>query len=104
MRFSIGLTLTAGGTVREVMWDSAAFRAGLVAGAQIERVNGLDYSEAVIGDAVERAADGGTVALDLLVRGRSSKVSVEYTGGHRFPHLEIIQGARPRLDEILAPL
>jgi hypothetical protein len=28
---------------------------------------------------------------------------MDYAGGHRYPHLERIDGARPRLDEILKP-
>lgn len=40
MRFSVGLNIADDGTVQEVMWDSAAFKAGLIAGALIQEVNG----------------------------------------------------------------
>ena len=105
MRFSIGLNIGEGGTVQEVMWDSAAFQAGLTAGALIQRVNGDNYSEQTLGDAIE-VAQGGRVALCLTVKSRSQSrprdVVVDYRAGHRFPHLEPIPGARPRLDEIFA--
>ncbi|MDB5700277.1 MAG: family peptidase [Sphingomonadales bacterium] len=105
MRFSIGLNMGNTGTVQEVMWGSAAFEAGLTAGALIQSVNGHDYSEQVIGDAVEAAKDG-TAPLLLTVKARSQsrprEVKVDYSGGHRFPHLEPIEGARRRLDEIFA--
>jgi predicted metalloprotease with PDZ domain len=104
MRFSIGLNIGNTGTVQEVMWGSAAFEAGLTAGALIQSVNGQDYSEQVIGDAIE-AAKGGATPLLLTVKARSQsrprEVKVSYREGHRFPHLEPIEGARRRLDEIL---
>ena len=104
MRFSIGLNLSDNGAIQEVMWDSPAFHAGLTAGAQIDQVGGQDYSEQVIGDAIEAAAGGGgPIELSVTVRGRSRAVRVDYDGGHRFPHLEPIEGARRRLDEIYAP-
>jgi hypothetical protein len=44
--------------------------------------------------------------LDLTVKsGRHVRaVTLDYSGGIRHPHLERIGGARPRLDELLAPL
>ncbi|HYE46312.1 MAG TPA: peptidase M61 [Caulobacter sp.] len=103
LRFSVGLNIGADGTIQEVVWDSPAFEAGLTAGALIEQVNGQDYGEQAIGDAI---ADGGM--LDLAVRPRPQarvrSVSIVYQGGHRFPHLSPIAGARPRLRDILAPL
>ena len=105
MRFSIGLNIGNTGTVQEVMWGSAAFDAGLTAGTSIQRVNGQDYSEQVIGDAIE-AARGGAAPLRLTVKARAQsrprEVVVDYPDGHRFPHLAPIAGARHRLDEILA--
>jgi len=105
LRFSVGLNIGSTGTVQEVMWGSAAFRAGLTAGALIQKVNGKDYGEQVIGDAIEAARDGAAPLL-LTVKARSQsrprEVEVNYGEGHRFPHLEQITGARLRLDEILA--
>jgi predicted metalloprotease with PDZ domain len=106
MRFSIGLNIGNTGTVQEVMWGSAAFDAGLTAGALIQSVNGQDYSDQVIGDAIE-AAKGGAAPLLLTIKARSQsrprEVEVDYKEGHRFPHLEPIAGARARLDEIFSP-
>jgi predicted metalloprotease with PDZ domain len=87
------------------MWDSPAFAAGLTSGALIERVNGLDYSEQAIGDAIEAAANGEPLRLRVRPRpqSRSRAVPVHFHDGHRFPHLEAVEGARRRLDEILAP-
>lgn len=103
MRFSIGLRMGDDGTVQEVMWGSAAFEAGLTAGSVVKAVNGADYSGPVFGDAISAAAGGGDLRLSVETRGRSRDVEVGYRGGHRFPHLEPIEGARARLDEIFAP-
>jgi predicted metalloprotease with PDZ domain len=102
VRFSIGLNIGSDGTIQEVVWDSPAFQSGLVAGALIEKVRGADYSEEAIGDAIEA---GGAIELQVRPRAeaKSRPVTVRYDGGHRFPHLEPIPGARQRLKEILAP-
>ncbi len=104
MRFSIGMNIGSDGTIREVMWDSAAFRAGLVTGALVEKINGADYSEELLYGAIERAAEGGQLVLTVRSRPQSKPrdVALHYTRGHRFPHLEPVDGARRRLDEIFA--
>lgn len=102
MRFSIGLNVSDSGTVQEVMWDSAAFQAGLTTGALIQSVNGEAYSPQVIGDAIERAQGGSVLCLTVKSRSQSRprEVVVDYRAGHRFPHLEPLSGTRPRLKEI----
>lgn len=104
MRFSVGLTIGGDGTIQEVMWGSAAFEAGLVSGARIQKVNGEDFSHEVIGRAIEDAAEGSPLRLTVRARPQSNPrdVEVDYTQGHRFPHLRRLEGARPRIDEIFA--
>jgi predicted metalloprotease with PDZ domain len=104
MRFSIGLTMGADGTVQEVMWGSAAFEAGIVSGALVQKVNGQNYTEELMERAIEAAGNGAPLVLTVRARSQSVPldVSVHYVDGHRFPHLERIEGARPRLDEIYA--
>jgi predicted metalloprotease with PDZ domain len=103
MRFSIGLNIGADGTIQEVLWDSAAFHAGLTAGAIIQSVEGGAYSAEAIGNAVDKARGGNSIGLRVRSRpqSRSRDVTLNYRDGHRFPHLEPIPGARARLDEIL---
>jgi predicted metalloprotease with PDZ domain len=107
MRFSIGLNIGDDGTVQEVMWGSAAFDAGITAGALIERVNGLEYSKEAISAAIEAAATtGGSLLLTMKARSqaRTRDARLAYIAGHRFPHLVPIEGGRARLGEILSPL
>ena len=105
MRFSIGLTMGSDGTIQEVMWGSPAFDAGLTSGALVQRVNGLDYSDQAIGDAIEAAQGGAPLNLTVRPRpeSRARDIVVDYDKGHRFPHLVPLPGARRRLDEIFAP-
>jgi predicted metalloprotease with PDZ domain len=103
MRFSIGLLMGDDGTIQEVLWGSSAFKAGLTAGSVVKAVNGAAYTGQVLGDAIEAAAGGGGLSLSIETRGRPRDVDVDYRGGHRFPHLQPIEGARRRLDEIFAP-
>jgi predicted metalloprotease with PDZ domain len=103
LRFSIGLSAKADGTIQEVIWKGPAFEAGLVAGAKLLAVNGRTYQPEGLTQAVADAEGTGVVEL-LVQRGkRLGPATIRYSGGHRYPHLEPISGARPRLDEILAP-
>jgi predicted metalloprotease with PDZ domain len=102
LRFSIGLVMAADGTVQEVMWGSAAFDAGLTAGASVVEVNGDKYCEDAMRSAIARCEPVRLMAR-ARPQSRTRPVTVDYRDGHRFPHLEPVPGARRRLDEIYAP-
>ena len=102
LRFSIGLTVGSDGKVKEVLWESPAFHAGLTTGSQLIAVNGRDYSPDELKQAVIGAETGASIEL-LIKRGKHHCLtSIEYHEGLRYPHLEPIEGARQRLDEIYA--
>ena len=106
LSFSVGLSLAADGTVRAVVWDGPAFKAGLAPGDRIAAVNGLALDGAdTLTDAI-KAAKTDAAPIELLVRNgsRYRTARIDYHGGLRYPHLERIPGAPDRLDEILAPL
>jgi len=102
LRFSIGLLVSDGGAVQEVMWGCPAFEAGMTPGSTIKTVNGQPYDHMVFGDVIEEAQGGAPIRLEVETRGRVHEVAVTYDGGHRFPHLEPVEGARKRLEEIYA--
>ncbi|MDB4973485.1 MAG: peptidase [Myxococcaceae bacterium] len=103
LRFSLGATLQRNGRVQEVLWESPAFDAGLTAGSDVLAVNGRVYAADELEQAIVAAQSGGPIEL-LVKRGkRHQLLNVDYTGGLRFPHLEPVEGARRRLDEIYAP-
>jgi predicted metalloprotease with PDZ domain len=102
-RFSIGMAVSSDGTLQEVIWDGPAFQAGLVAGAKLLAVNDRAYDADSLRRAVTNAQQTGEIQLTVQRGKRLSTLVIEYAGGHRYPHLEPIKGARRRLDEILAP-
>ena len=86
------------------MWDSPAFDAGLVTGAQIVAVNGEAFSKDVILDAITDAKDGKAPIELLVKRGeRYLTVPIDYHGGLRYPWLEPVSEGEQPLDRLLAP-
>jgi predicted metalloprotease with PDZ domain len=103
LRFSLGVGVDSRGRLNEVVWESPAFAAGLTAGSELVAVNGHAYTAAILDHAVMAAEHGP--GIELLVKNGSHyrTVLLDYHGGHRYPALEPIEGARRRLDEILTP-
>jgi len=103
LRFSLGLTVSSDGSLQEVLWESPAYEAELVSGDRLLSVNGRAFSAQALKQAVAEAERSGAVTLFVQHGKRAREVVVSYRGGHRYPHLEPIPGARRRLDEILRP-
>ena len=104
LRYSIGIVIDdKDGTVLQVAWDSAAFKAKLTESAQILAVNGAAYSAEVLKDAI-RSAKGTALPIELIVKtgDRYRVVAIDYHDGLRYPHLERDAAVPARLDEILA--
>jgi predicted metalloprotease with PDZ domain len=101
--FSIGVRLDEkDGTVSEVLWDSAAFKAKLTAGMQIFAVNGVSYSADMLKDAI-RSAKLTKAPIELIVKtgDRFRVLALDYHEGLRYPHLERDTSIPARLDDIL---
>ena len=103
LSYSVGLNIDAAGVIRETIWDSAGYRAGLAPGATILAVGGQAYDAEGLKDAV-RAAKGGTAPIELIVRNGDQFriVRLDYHDGLRYPRLERDPAAPARLDDILA--
>jgi predicted metalloprotease with PDZ domain len=102
--FSIGVELDdKDGTVLEVLWDSAAFKAKVTESSVILAINGAAYSADVLKDAI-RSAKTTKVPIELIVKtgDRFRVLSLDYHDGLRYPHLERDPSAPARLDDILA--
>jgi predicted metalloprotease with PDZ domain len=102
--FSIGVELDdKDGTVLEVLWDSAAFKANLTESSVILAINGAAYSVDVLKDAI-RSAKTTKLPIELIVKtgDRFRVVSLDYHDGLRYPHLERDSSVPARLDDILA--
>jgi predicted metalloprotease with PDZ domain len=102
--YSIGLNLNHEGAIGDVLWNSPAFKVGLIAGAQIVAVNGVAFDPEDLKTAIT-AAKAGSAPIELLIKDgkRYRTVAIDYHGGLRYPHLERDPAVPARLDDILAP-
>ena len=102
--YSLGVTLDTGGKVTQTLWDSPAFDAGLVDGAQIVSVNAEDYSADRIKRAITAAKDAEEPIRLIVKRGeRYLDLAIPYDGGLRYPWLEPAAEGEQALDRLLAP-
>jgi predicted metalloprotease with PDZ domain len=102
---SLGLSAMPDGTVVNVVWDSPAFKAGLVPGVQIIAIGSDAFAPPKLREAILKA-EKGTDPITLLVKNgdKVNTVSLDYHGGLRIPHLERVDGTPDRLDDILKPV
>jgi predicted metalloprotease with PDZ domain len=102
--FSIGVELDdKDGTVLEVLWDSAAFKAKVTENSVILAINGAAYNVDVLKDAI-RSAKTTKLPIELIVKtgDRFRVLTLDYHDGLRYPHLEREPSGPARLDDILA--
>ena len=104
LTYSGGFSVGNDGKVGSVLWDSAAFNAGLTNGTQILAVNGRSFD----GDALKAAitaAKGGTAPVQLLIKDGDlyRTTNLDWHGGLRYPRLEKVGKGPGTLDALLAP-
>ena len=89
--------------ISSVLWNSPAFKAGLAPGMTLVGVNGDAASGDLLKDAVTEAAKT-KAPIVLLVNdgGHLNTVTINYTEGLKYPHLERIAGTPDRLGAIHA--
>ena len=104
LTYSGGLVVGMDGKISSVLWDSAAFNAGLTIGAQIMAVNGRDFDGDALKAAIKAAAGNGA-APELLVHDGDvfRTVKLDWHGGLRYPRLQKVGTAPGTLDALLAP-
>lgn len=103
--FSGGLLLGLAGKVEQVLWNSAAYDAGLAVGDVLLAVNELPFSDDALRAAVA-AAKGGATPIKLVVKTDDRLRTVEWawTGGLRYPRLERIGAVKQTpLEMLLSP-
>lgn len=102
-RFSLGLRIAReGGKVKEVVWDSLAFNAGLARDMQVIAVDGTAYTAARLTSALV-AAKSAKQPIELLLRQGDTFTThrIDYHDGVRYPRLERIPGTPDRLSQLL---
>jgi len=106
LRYSLGMVIREpDATLRDVLLDSPAWRAGIGPGMKLLGVNGRAYSATDLRDAI-RAAKSGSQPIQLLVQNGAfqNTYSVNYHGGEKYPELERIPNAPDMLGGIISPL
>ncbi|MCB2049631.1 MAG: M61 family metallopeptidase [Novosphingobium sp.] len=105
LSYSLGLTVDGDGDVSDPVWDSPAFRAGIVTGSRIVAVDTIGFTMEGMRQALERARQDKRPIQLLVQRGnRFTTVPVSYFEGLRWPWLEpATPGRETALDRLLAP-
>jgi predicted metalloprotease with PDZ domain len=100
--FGVGLVVADSGTVSSVVWDSPAFKAGVTNGAKIIAVNGEEYSAEAFRKGIKETADK-THPLSLIIKigTRYRTITLDYSGGIRYPRLEKVGEGETSLDRLL---
>ena len=104
LTYSGGFVVGNDGKVSSVLWDSAAFNAGLTVGSQINAVNGRDFDPDALKAAIKAAAGNGP-APELLIHDGDvyRTVKLDWHGGLRYPRLQKVGSGPGTLDALLAP-
>ena len=102
--YSLGMSVGKDNKIGGVLWNSAAFQAGLAPGMLLVAVNGEAASGELLSEAVTAAKDA-KAPIVLLVNSfdKILTIKLDYHGGLRYPHLERIPGTPDRLSQIHAP-
>ncbi|MGC2250029.1 MAG: M61 family peptidase, partial [Acidobacteriaceae bacterium] len=87
--YSLGLNLSHQGVIRDVLFYSPAYKAGLGPGMKIVAVSGRAYTDALMHDAI-RNSKNTQAPIELIVENTAyfRDVKIDYHGGERYPHLE----------------
>jgi predicted metalloprotease with PDZ domain len=104
LTYSGGFVVGNDGKISSVLWDSAAFNAGLTIGSEILAVNGRHFDGDSLKDAIKAAAGKGPAPQLLIHDGDVYRtVTLDWHGGLRYPRLEKVGKGPGTLDALLAP-
>jgi predicted metalloprotease with PDZ domain len=105
LTYTIGITVGEGGSINGVAWDSPLFNQGVTTGTQIVAVNGQQFSNDLLKDAITEAKSSKQ-PVKLLTRKGSlfREISLPYYDGLRYPVLEKSGSGASSLDALLRPL
>jgi predicted metalloprotease with PDZ domain len=106
LTYSGGFVVGMDGKISSVLWDSAAFNAGITVGSELLAVNGRKFD--MMGDTLKnaiKAAAGNGLAPELLIHDGDvyRTVKLDWHGGLRYPRLEKVGTGPGTLDALLAP-
>ncbi|HLY91905.1 MAG TPA: PDZ domain-containing protein [Candidatus Angelobacter sp.] len=104
-RFSIGLALDDKGGIRDVIYDSPAWKAGIAPGSVLVAVNGRKFDPDILRDAL-KAGKGSSSNLELLVSNGDfyKTFTLNYHEGEKYAHLVRDEAKPDVLSDIIKPL
>ena len=104
LTYSGGFVVGNDGKITSVLWDSAAFNAGLSIGSEVVAVNGRKFDADGLKRAIKAAANNGPAPELLIHDGEVYRtVKLDWRGGLRYPRLVKAGGGEGTLDRLLAP-
>ena len=104
LTYSGGFVVGNDGKISSVLWDSAAFNAGITTGAELVAVNGRKFDGDALKSAIKAAAGNGPAPELLIHDGEVYRtVKLDWHGGLRYPRLEKTGKGEGTLDALLAP-
>lgn len=87
LSYSIGARIRSNGVVQSVSWHGVAFEAGMTPGMTIITVDGEPFSFAALRKRLQSDSPAG-IRLTARTEGQQiEEISLNYSGGLRFPHL-----------------
>ncbi|WP_416305397.1 M61 family metallopeptidase [Neptunicella sp. SCSIO 80796] len=100
--YSLGFMVSNKGSLKDVLWDSPAFNAGLSPSMTIIAVNGEEFDGDMLKDAVTAAKDSKK-PIELLVKdfNQYRTIKIDYHGGLQYPHLVRIEDKPDYLSQVL---
>ena len=104
-RFSIGLALDDKGGIRDVIYDSPAWKAGVAPGTTLVAVNGRKFNSDILRDALKEGKSNGKNVELLVMNGDYYKtITLNYHDGEKYVHLVRDESKPDVLSEIIKPL
>jgi predicted metalloprotease with PDZ domain len=102
--YGVGLVVTNAGDIQSVVWNSPAFTAGITVGAKVIAVNGEEYSAKLLKAGLKDSTDKKHPLSLIIKQGtRYRTITLDYSGGIRYPRLEKTGEGESSLDRLLAP-
>ncbi len=104
-RYSLGLYLNDEGEVLDALPKTPAVLAGMSPGMKLMAVNGKQWTDDILREAI-RAAARSKAPIEILAKNGEfyETYKIDYRGGERYPKLVRVDGAADLLSRDLAPL
>lgn len=107
--YSVGLVIARDNTpnsehgdIIDVLWDGPAFKAGLVPGMRILKINGENFESGQLANAIQDAQKKQSeLILTVSDQDQITQLSIPYTEGLRYPHLIPVAGQEDRLEKLI---